>query len=176
MGVHRHALREQRPHEALQVCPRQSDYDVECHVEAFEVRLLSGRRNYERAVVRLNREICGNRGLWALQAKLLCDRSKWLLDGCPQEPVPAMNPALRALALCEQWALDALHAEATLRLALVQLGLGNIPKARDAFQQCQLKILEQSHVDVQGDLWYALAQCELEEKAYASQTSAGRSN
>ena len=74
------------------------------------------------------------------------------------------EPALRALALCEQWALDALHAEATLRLALVQLGLGNIPKARDAFQQCQLKILEQSHVDVQGDLWYALAQCELEEK------------
>jgi tetratricopeptide (TPR) repeat protein len=172
-AVHRHALRRAAAlHEALLgVSPRQSDYDVECHVEALrcDLRLSVARDDYERAVkgaAKLER-ICGNRGLWALQAKLLCDRSKWLLDGCPQEPVPAMNPALRALALCEQWALDALHAEATLRLALVQLGLGNIPKARDAFQQCQLKILEQSHVDVQGDLWYALAQCELEEKAYA---------
>lgn len=172
-AIHRHALRRAAAlHEAvLGLSPRHSDLDVEAHIEALrcDLRLSIARDDYERAVKGASKleRICGNRGLWSLQAKLLIDRSKWLMDGCPQEPVPAMNPALRALALCERHALDALHAEATLRLALVQLGLGSIPKARDLFRMCHAKILELSHVDVQGDLWYALAQCDLEEKAYA---------
>ena len=74
---------------------------------------------------------------------------------------------MRALALCEKHSFDALHAEAMCCLGRVQLYLGAILKARTLLQAGLPKVLEHAHVDVQGDVWYALAECEIKEKAYA---------
>jgi len=172
-ALHRNALRRATDfgEAVLGVSPAQSDLDIEAHVEALrcDFRISAQRGDWDSAVKGLNRleRLCGNQGLWAQQVGCLLLGAKWRLDACPMSPVPAMSPCLRALALCELHCFDAFHAEATARLGMVQLHLGDVLKARTLLRAALPKVLEHGHIDVQGDVWYALAMTELKEKAFA---------
>ena len=158
----------------LGVSPVQADLGPEAHVEAVRAsaRLLARRERWERAVKTMNEleRYCGRKGLWAQQAECLMLGAHWRLDACPQSPVPALSPALRCLALCEKFALDHLHAEAAFALGRVNVYLGSVAKARSLIQGALPKLLGHSHVQLQGDAWYALAETELREKAYATKS------
>ncbi|KAH8099097.1 hypothetical protein JL720_2076 [Aureococcus anophagefferens] len=128
----------------LGVSPVQADLGPEAHVEAVRAsaRLLARRERWERAVKTMNEleRYCGRKGLWAQQAECLMLGAHWRLDACPQSPVPALSPALR------------------------------VAKARSLIQGALPKLLGHSHVQLQGDAWYALAETELREKAYATKS------
>lgn len=67
-------------------------------------------------------KLSDTRGLAPQYARLLLELSRARLGAEPASPVGALPHALRCLAVCESYSLDAIHASAMTHLAEVWCG------------------------------------------------------
>lgn len=65
-------------------------------------------------------KLSDTRGLAPQYARLLLELSRARLGAEPSSPVGALPHALRCLAVCESYSLDAIHASAMIHLAEVR--------------------------------------------------------
>lgn len=76
-------------------------------------------------------KLSDTRGLAPQYARLLLELSRARLGAEPASPVGALPHALRCLAVCESYSLDAIHASAMTHLAEV----GRVRTARWGWRQ-----------------------------------------
>ncbi|CAN0412634.1 unnamed protein product, partial [Ectocarpus sp. 8 AP-2014] len=108
-------------------------------------------------------ELSDTRGLAPQYARLLLELSRAWLGAEPASPVGALPHALRCLAVCESYTLDAIHASAMTHLAQVHLRMGSTRRARILLQACLGKLLASAPVQSQGEAWLAMARCDIAE-------------
>ncbi|CAM9245145.1 unnamed protein product [Ectocarpus sp. 12 AP-2014] len=108
-------------------------------------------------------ELSDTRGLAPQYARLLLELSRAWLGAEPASPVGALPHALRCLAVCESYTLDAIHASAMTHLAQVHLRMGSTRRARILLQACLGQLLASAPVQSQGEAWLAMARCDIAE-------------
>ncbi|CAN0009953.1 unnamed protein product, partial [Laminaria digitata] len=108
-------------------------------------------------------KLSDTRGLAPQYARLLLELSRVRLGAEPASPVGALPHALRCLAVCESYSLDAIHASAMTHLAEVHLRMGSTRRARILLRACLGQLLANAPVQSQGEAWLAMAKCEITE-------------
>ncbi|CBJ31427.1 Putative subunit of the Anaphase Promoting Complex [Ectocarpus siliculosus] len=108
-------------------------------------------------------KLSDTRGLAPQYARLLLELSRAWLGAEPASPVGALPHALRCLAVCESYTLDAIHASAMTHLAQVHLRMGSTRRARILLQACLGQLLASAPVQSQGEAWLAMARCDIAE-------------
>lgn len=86
-------------------------------------------------------KLSDTRGLAPQYARLLLELSRAWLGAEPASPVGALPHALRCLAVCESYTLDAIHASAMTHLAQVWNNRAAATRFRSRYKQ-QVGIVE----------------------------------
>ncbi|CAM9115608.1 unnamed protein product, partial [Ectocarpus sp. 4 AP-2014] len=138
---------------------------IEAHLQRVRLLRAQGRQVWAEAVKAATdlAKLSDTRGLAPQYARLLLELSRAWLGAEPASPVGALPHALRCLAVCESYTLDAIHALAMTHLAQVHLRMGSTRRARILLQACLGQLLANAPVQSQGEAWLAMARCDIAE-------------
>eukprot|EP00903_Cladosiphon_okamuranus_P005713 g5672.t1 len=146
-------------------CPLSRGAEAFIEARLQRVRLLRAQGRWSEAVNAASElvNLSDTRGLAPQYARLLLELSRARFGAEPASPVGALPYALRCLAVCESYSLDAIHASAMTHLAEVHLRMGSTRRARILLKACLGQLLANAPVQAQGEAWLAMAKCEMAE-------------
>eukprot|EP00752_Nemacystus_decipiens_P012770 g11309.t1 len=155
-------------------CPLSRGAEAFIEARLQRVRLLRAQARWSEAVNAASElvKLSDTRGLAPQYARLLLELSRARLGAEPASPVGALPHALRCLAVCESYSLDAIHASAMTHLAEVHLRMGSTRRARILLKACLGQLLANAPVQAQGEAWLAMAKCEMAEVSLQDPCSA----
>lgn len=92
----------------------------------------------------------------------LLKRGQTLLEECGNwDPVPALSPLMRCVAMSERYGMDSRHAMATALIATAQVRLGDFHRAQVLLLSAMPKIVELASLSMQGRAWLSLCECQV---------------
>ena len=150
----------------LQSYPRlhnRTNQSVEVQIQSIQCLALNYiySQSWDKAIS-LTKKLCTlstEAGLHPYHAKFLLQLASIYVQSAPKNALVSLPIVLQCIKLCQQYAMDSLHAYALFILAKVHLLSNNVKKALILLKGCICAILQHSSIEIQGDLYLTLCKC-----------------
>ena len=150
----------------LQSYPRlhnTTNQSVEVQIQSMQCLALNYiyAKSWDKAIP-LTKKLCTiskEAGLHPYHAKFLLQLASIYIESTPKNALVSLPIVLESVNLCQQYAMDSLHAYSLFILAKIHLLSNNAKKSLILLKGCMSTIVQHSSIQIQGDVYLTLSKC-----------------